>query len=99
MKVMLALLSFAPTMAFAGDITLCGQFKDNGDSFQILDGKLNPYVDGGEQGPRDPNGIQAQIFTDNPWGKNYCVTGTVQAFDRQGEIAFEFVALTSATRY
>lgn len=98
MKTLFVLLALVSSAAFASDVTVCGKFKDNGDSFQIIDGKLNPYVDGSDQGPQDPNEVQKKIYADKPWGKSYCVTGTVQAYDRAGELAFAFITLSSATR-
>lgn len=97
MKMFLAVISLVCSTTFASDVTICGEFKDNGSSFQIMDGKLNPYVDGSDQALKDPNGIEAKILTDKPWGKSYCVTGTVQAFNRGSEIAFEFISLTTAS--
>jgi hypothetical protein len=98
MKTFITALLFATTLAFASDVTVCGKFLDNGDSFQIIDSKLNPYIDMGLRGPRDPNGVIKMVFADQPWGKNYCLTGTVQAFERQNQIAFEFVSLTHGKR-
>ncbi len=98
MKTLVALMiMLSSTLSFASEITVCGKFEDYGDAFQIIDGKLDPYVSLADS-LSDPQDVIAQIFADEPWGKSYCVTGTVQAFQRGEDVAFHYTSLSSMKR-
>lgn len=72
----------------------CGTFKDNGDSFQIIDGIYNTYWDSGDTDkPKDPKGIASYLWQNSPHGKCYCIVGLIQPYSRGNDIAYAFTEL------
>lgn len=94
MKTLIALcLVLAPLPSLAAPY--CGAFQDNGDSFQIIDRRLNAY---GDVETQDPNGVADQLYGRQMQGQCVCVEGTVARFDRAGERAYRFTRITAARR-
>jgi|GEM_PF-2287766 len=76
------------------DAKVCGTLKDNGDSYQILNGQ-NPYISVADDHPEDPNGVIDQLTRTKRAGDCVCVTGVVTSYDRGGKTAYEFQSLKS----
>jgi hypothetical protein len=88
------LLSGAAKAAATLPNAYCGEFKDNGDSFQIIDGIYNAYIEQNDlERPIDLKGIAKYLWKDSPQGKCYCLIGMVESFYRKPRIAYEFKEL------
>ena len=68
----------------------CGIARDYGDSFQIKDGKFNPYW-ASDAPPKDLKGLRASPLLRE--GRCLCVEGLVKAYQRAGERAYEFTEI------
>jgi hypothetical protein len=70
----------------------CGIARDYGDSFQIMDGKFNPYWDRSDLAPpKDLKELVASPLLRE--GHCLCVEGLVKAYQRAGKRAYEFTEI------
>ena len=70
----------------------CGTVKDNGDSYQIMDGKFNSYW-AADAPPKDPKGLESSPLLRKGGEHCLCVEGLVKSFQRAGKRAYLFTEI------